>query len=68
MADSYELDNGITHDHQLVHLGCSAHARRSIIRAEEGVLKAVRTLGRLATQFIVPIGKLFPAAEARSSK
>lgn len=67
MTDGYELYNGISHDHQLVHLGCWAHVRRGFIKAEESVPKAVRSPDLLATRFIALIGKLF-AVEARSAK
>jgi transposase len=67
MTDGYELYSGIARDHQLVHLGCWAHARRALVKAEETVPKAARTPNLLATRFIHLIGRLF-AAEARSAK
>ncbi len=59
--------NGIAHDYQLVHLGCRAHARRYLIKAEESVSKAARSPDLVATRFVVLIGKLF-AAEAHGAK
>lgn len=67
MTDGYELYSGIAHDHQLVHLGCWAHARRAFVKAEDTVPKAARTPDLLATRFIHLIGELF-AAEGRSAK
>lgn len=66
MTDGYELYNGLAIEHQLVHLGCWAHARRAIIKAEEAVPKALRTPQLTATRFVKLIGKLF-AAESRSA-
>jgi transposase len=65
MTDGYEPYNGISEQHQLVHLGCWAHSRRYFVKAEDNVPKAARSPGLLATRFIKLIGKLF-AAEARS--
>ncbi|MGF6932003.1 hypothetical protein OKW41_001142 [Paraburkholderia sp. UCT70] len=48
-----------------MHLGCWAHARRYLVKAEDNVPKAARSADLLATRFINLIGKLF-AAEARS--
>jgi transposase len=64
MSDGYEVYNGIAREHDLVHLGCWAHARRLFIRAEESVPKAARTPELLATRFIGLTRRLF-AAEAR---
>ncbi|MDB0554345.1 IS66 family transposase, partial [Ralstonia solanacearum] len=66
ITDGYELYNGLAIDHQLVHLGCWAHARRGFIKAEEAVPKAARTPQLMATRFVKLIGRLF-AAEARST-
>lgn len=65
MTDGYEPYNGIAQQYQLVHLGCWAHARRYLVKAEDNVPKAARSPDLLATRFIKLIGKLF-AAEARS--
>jgi hypothetical protein len=65
MTDGYEPYNGIAEQYQLVHLGCWAHARRYLVKAEDNVPKAARSSNLLATRFIKLIGKLF-AAEARS--
>jgi transposase len=65
MTDGYEPYNGISEQHQLVHLGCWAHSRRYFVKAEDNVPKAARSPGLLATRFIKLIGKLF-VAEARS--
>jgi hypothetical protein len=65
--DGYELYNGIAHNHQLVHLGCWAHARRAFVKAGDTVPKAARTPDLLATHFIALIGKLF-VAERRSEQ
>ncbi|MGC3525888.1 IS66 family transposase [Pseudomonas aeruginosa] len=65
MTDGYELYNGIARGHQLVHLGCWAHARRGFIKAEQATPKEVRGSELPATRFVTLIGKLF-AAEARS--
>jgi transposase len=66
MSDGYEVYNGLAREHELVHLGCWAHARRLFIRAEESVPKAARPPELLATRFIGLTGRLF-AAEARSA-
>jgi transposase len=65
MTDGYEPYNSISKQYQLVHLGCWAHARRYLVKAEDNVPKAARSPDLLATRFIKLIGKLF-AAEARS--
>jgi len=65
MTDGYEPYNGISEQHQLVHLGCWAHSRRYFVKAEDNVPKAARSPDLLATHFIKLIGKLF-AAEAHS--
>ncbi len=67
MTDGYEPYNSISKQYQLVHLGCWAHARRYLVKAEDNVPKAARTPDLLATRFLKLIGKLF-AAEARSEK
>ena len=65
MTDGYDVDNAIAATHDLAHLGCRGHCRRSFIEAEDVVPKQACTPDQPATQFIAAIGKLY-AAEARA--
>ena len=64
MSDGYAVYNGIALSHQLIHLGCWAHARRYFVEAEAVLPKAVRRPDQLATQFIAAIARLY-AVEAK---
>lgn len=65
MTDGYEPYNAIACAHELVHLGCWAHARRYFVEAEAVLPKQVRGPHQPSTRFIGLIGKLY-AAEARA--
>lgn len=57
MTDGYELYNGIARGHQLVHLGCWAHVRRGVIKAEQATPKTARGPELPGTGFVTLIGK-----------
>jgi transposase len=67
MTDGYEVYNAIAASHDLVHLGCWAHARRYFVEAETAIPKAARSPEQPATQFITAIGKLY-AVETRAKE
>ena len=64
MTDGYEPYNEVARTHNLVHLGCWAHARRYLIEAEQAIPKAQRA-DHPVTGFITRIGQLF-AVEAKA--
>ena len=64
MTDGYEPYNEVARTHDLVHLGCWAHARRYLIEAEQAIPKAQRA-EHPVTGFITRIGGLF-AIEAKA--
>jgi len=67
MSDGYGPYNAIAKANGLEHLGCWAHARRYLIKAEDVVPKAARGKHQLSTQFIHLIGKLY-AAESKTKE
>jgi transposase len=67
MTDGYEVYNAIAASHDLVHLGCWAHARRYFVEAETAIPKAARSPEQPATQFITAIGELY-AVETRAKE
>ena len=64
MTDGYEPYNEVARVHDLVHLGCWAHARRYLIEAEQAIPKAQRA-EHPVTALITRIGDLF-AVEAKA--
>jgi transposase len=65
MTDGYEPYNEVARTHDLVHLGCWAHARRYLIEAEQAIPKAQRADHPVAA-FLTRIGQLF-AVEAKAT-
>lgn len=61
MSDGYGPYDAIAQANGLEHLGCWAHARRYMIKAEDVVPKAARGKHQISTQFIHLIGKLYAA-------
>jgi transposase len=59
MSDGYEVYNALATAHDLVHLGCWAHARRYFVEAEAAIPKPARLAEQPATQFIAAIGELY---------
>lgn len=66
MTDGYEPYAEVARVHDLVHLGCWAHARRYLIEAEQTIPKAQRA-AHPVTAFITRIGQLF-AVEAKAQE
>ena len=64
MTDGYEPCNEVARIHDLVHLGCWAHARRYFIEADQTIPKAQRA-DHPVTGFLTRIGQLF-AVEAKA--
>jgi transposase len=67
MSDGYAPYNAIATANKLEHLGCWAHARRYMVKAEDVVPKAARGKHQISTRFIHLIGQLY-AAESRTQK
>ncbi len=65
MSDGYEVYNAVARTHELVHIGCWAHARRRFVEAEAALPKAARTPEQPASQFIAAIATLY-RIEARA--
>ena len=65
MTDGYEVYDKIEKAHQLVHLGCWAHARRYMVDALQVLPKNARGPEQPAAQFIELIAKLY-AVESRA--
>lgn len=65
MSDGYEAYDGLAVHYARVHLGCSAHARRHFVEAEQAVPKAARLPDQIATRFLILIGELYKL-EARA--
>ena len=59
VSDGYEVYNGLSAGHGLIHLGCWAHARRYFVEAEAAIPKPARGPEQLATRFIAAIGQLY---------
>jgi hypothetical protein len=64
LTDGYEYYAAVARAHNLVHLGCWAHARHAFVEAETALPKASGSPDHLATQFIAAIGELY-AVEAQ---
>ena len=65
MTDGYEVYDKIERAHQLVHLGCWAHARRYMVDALQALPKNARGSEQPAAQFVELIAKLY-AVESRA--
>jgi transposase len=66
MTDGYEPYTEVARVHDLVHLGCWAHARRYFIEAEQTIPKAQRA-DHPVTAVLTRIGQLF-AVEAKAQE
>ncbi len=64
MSDGYESYAAVARAYGLVHLGCWAHARRTLVEAEQTVPRAARSPHHPATQLLALISALY-AVEAR---
>jgi transposase len=65
MSDGYEVYNAVARTHELVHIGCWAHARRRFVEAEAALPRNARTPDQPATQFMAAIATLY-RIEARA--